>query len=285
MLALHACEEIGPSIDFSIPQEGEYDTVYNVPVPAPQPKKVLVEDYTGVQCPNCPAAATLLKNYDDAHPDKIVVVGLHSGSLTTPIENESKHDFRNNDVQSMIINYLGGNVSSKPAAAIDRTPLSGTIFSSNINEWTGFIDQRAALSSPVNISLESHYDTATQKVTVKVKITYTQEVTKQQNLSVWVTESNIVDAQINQTQHIPDYVHNHVFRDFITPISGASFLMEYATKTPGLVYERQFIYEPKFLKDAALDEWNLDNCTIIAVVHNNEQGDVQVSQVADVHLK
>ena len=52
---MNGCKEIGPAIDFTRPVEGEYDTSYTISsIPAADPKKVFVEEYTGVECPNCP---------------------------------------------------------------------------------------------------------------------------------------------------------------------------------------------------------------------------------------
>jgi len=288
---LNACKEIGPAIDFSTEEvdtlfkERAYDTSYTESVPAPQNKKMLVEEYTGVQCPNCPAGATILKNYDVANPEKIVIVALHSGSLTDPIPNKSKYNFSNDEVQNMINNYLGGNVNAKPAASIDRIPQGNGLFIVNKSQWTTAIAQRSSTTSPVNLTVTSKYDSAFKKVVVKVKVVYTQQVTTKQNISLWVLESNIIDAQYDGTITIDNYEHNHVFRDFITPVSGSAILSSMSQKAPGLVYERQFIYSPKYLSDASLDKWNLDNCKIVAVVHNDEQGDKSVAQVMEVDLK
>jgi len=286
-LLIGSCKEIGPAIDLKPKDVNDFDTTYTETVPAPQAKKILIEEYTGVQCPNCPAGAQVLRTYDEAHPDKIVIVALHSGALTNPIPGESKYHFANADVQNMVNNYLGGNTPPKPAVSIDRIDRgAGTgVFIVNKNEWGNAIDQRSSATTPVNISLTSSYDSTLQKVIINVKMVYTQQVSKKQNLSLWVIEDGIVDVQLNESDHIPDYVHNHVFRDFITPVSGTRILDSITTKTPGLVLERRLVYTPKFLTDVTLDKWNLNNCRIVAVVHNDEQGDKEVSQVAEVNLK
>ena len=74
------------------------------------------------------------------------------------------------------------------------------------------------------------------------------------------------------------YVHNHVFRDFLTPSIGASILSDLLSKEPGQVYERTFIYKVN-------SSWNINNCRIVAFVHNNEQDDKSVVQVAEADLK
>jgi hypothetical protein len=281
---INACKEVGPSIDLTPVvvdtsfHERAFDTTYTEAVPAADPKKVLVEEYTGVQCTNCPDGAQILKTYEESHPGRIVIAGLHAGSLTDPVEGESKYDFRNSDVLNMINSYFGEN-PPKPAAAIDRVKQEGAYFITTRVAWASYIDQRAATTPPVNIDVTSRYDSAHNKVVIKVKVVYTASVSIKQHLSVWVLEDNLVDVQLYPDHHDPNYVHNHVFRDFITPTIGASILDTLDTKSPGRVYERTFIYTPKS------SEWNLDNCRIVAFVHNSESADKAVAQVAEVKVK
>jgi hypothetical protein len=281
---INACKEVGPSIDLTPVvvdtsfHERAFDTTYTEAVPAADPKKVLVEEYTGVQCVNCPDGAQILKSYDSTHPNKIVVVGLHGGYLAEPIEGESKYDFRNEDVTNLMNSYFG-NPPPQPAAAIDRVKGPDGYFNTTRVTWASFIDQRSALTPPVNVDLTSKYDSAHNKVVIKVKVAYTASISVKQHLSVWLLEDNLVDVQVYPDHHDPNYVHNHVLRDFITPVIGASILDTIAVKEPGRVYERTFIYTPKKA------EWNLDNCRIVAFVHNSESGDKAVAQVAEVKVK
>ena len=47
-------------------------------------KKVLVEDFTGYKCTNCPAAATELHNIEEFYPDKVIGIAIHAGSFAKP---------------------------------------------------------------------------------------------------------------------------------------------------------------------------------------------------------
>lgn len=287
LFLMNACKEIGPAIDFTPDivdtsfSERAFDTAYAETPEAPDSKTVLVEEYTGVQCPNCPEGTLILSNYQDAHPGKMIAVALHGGKLAAPINNShgtSRYDFRNQDVMNLMNSYFGG-LPPQPAAAIDRIKMNGEYFNTSRSQWAGIITQEATQPAPVNIDLTSRYDTAYNKVVVKVKVSYTLTVSAKQSLSVWLMEDGIVDMQLNQTAYIPDYIHNHVFRDFLTQtISGSSFLDTVSVKMPGQVYERTFVYTPRS------SQWVLENCKIVAFVHNNEQGDKAVVQAAEADL-
>jgi hypothetical protein len=284
LFGINACKEVGPSIDLTPVivdtsfHERAFDTTYTEAVPGADRKKVLVEEYTGVQCTNCPDAAEVLKNYDINHPNKIVVVGLHGGKLAEPVLNESKYDFRTEEVSNLMNSYFGEK-PPQPAAAIDRIKEGDGYFNNDRLSWASVIDQRSATTSPVNITLNSRYDSAYNKIVIKVKLVYTASVSLKQHLSVWIMEDSLIDVQLFVDHHDPNYVHNHVLRDFITPVIGASVLDTVSVKEPGRVYERTFIYTPKKA------EWNLDNCKIVAFVHNSESGDKTVAQVAEVKVK
>ena len=274
---LTACEEIGPAIDFTGKQV--YDTSYTESPQAAVPRTVLVEEFTGVQCTNCPDAASLLKSYEASHPGRIIVAGIHAGSLTAPINDGivSRYDFRIPDGLTLMNSYFG-ELPPKPAAGFDRVPIDGVIFDVNRSAWNEYMDNRAAVPSPVKIEMESDYDSEKKEAFLRVKVSYTAKVEANQSLSVWILEDKIIDAQLFPAHKDQNYEHNHVLRQFLTPVMGASFLDAVATKMPGQVYERTFIYPVS-------DAWNTDNLRVIAFVHNNEPGDKAVAQVAEVHLK
>ena len=46
-------------------------------------RKVLVEDYTGHKCGNCPAAALKLLHLDTTYEDKVIPLAVHAGFFAT----------------------------------------------------------------------------------------------------------------------------------------------------------------------------------------------------------
>ena len=50
--------------------------------PEPKVQKyVLLEDYTGVKCVNCPAAGEFALQLQEQYHHKVIVLGVHAGSL------------------------------------------------------------------------------------------------------------------------------------------------------------------------------------------------------------
>jgi hypothetical protein len=283
LVTIQSCKEIGPFVDMSSAVAS--DTTYTVDAGGvtPELRRVLVEEATGVKCPNCPAGAEALKAQEDAHPGRLIIVALHAGFLTTPLDS-SKYDFRTTFSKD-IMEALGGE-PSKPAASFDRD-LQSTGYFVDRNVWGNVITDRLAAASPVKMQLTSSYDDVKKEAVINIKVTYTQEVAKQQNLTVLITESGMVDPQDDNRKpppYVKDYVHNHVLRDMLTPVTGSGMIDTIAVKKVGRVYERTFIYK---LPENAFEypEWNPANLSVIAFVHNNEPSDKEVAQAVEAHLK
>lgn len=255
------------------------DTNYVTTVESKDVRKVLVEEATGVKCPNCPAGAEVLKQAEEANPGRVIVVGLHGGSLTSPIQGESQYDFRTDYALNLIVSYLGGD-PNKPAAVFDRTIQGTTYFVDARGTWINIIDQRLTKASPLNLDITSTYNADSNDFIITVKGAYTASTSKKQNLTIMITEDSIIDAQDDGTQVIKDYVHMHVLRDMITPLTGNPILSDLSSIEEGRVFIKSFRYKIPEGKD-----WNVDNLNVIAFVHNNEGADKEVHQAEEVKLK
>ena len=47
-------------------------------------KKVLIEDFTGFKCANCPDASSELHKIEEIYPDKVIGIAIHAGSFAEP---------------------------------------------------------------------------------------------------------------------------------------------------------------------------------------------------------
>jgi hypothetical protein len=288
IIFLVSCEERGPLIDFT---EKSGENTFVLPTPdTPQMRNVLIEEVTGVKCPNCPAGAKMLKDLDTTNGDRLVIIALHSHNLADPIvgtTHDSKYDFRVNALLDHYKFFANGE-PSKPAAIINRTPDGADYFVVNRNKWPDMINTALQQASPVRLSMTSSYNPEMREDTIRVRVSYTSAVSKAQSLGIAIVEDHIIDPQYDGTAVVEHYEHEHVFRDYVTAFYGTSFLDTLATKEAGRVYERTFIY--KVPERAFGDEkfrWNLDNCKLIAYVFNNENQakDYQVSQAIEIPLK
>ncbi len=256
-LILSSCKEVGPDITLKNNKNVVADTTYiESPVALPEQKNVVIEEFTGVRCPNCPQGHQIITAIKAANAGRIVAVSLHPiNSLGAPYS-FSAQDFRSQKAQDLF-DYLG-QIGLEPAAGIDRVKFaSETAILLEKSKWTNYVNQQMAIAAPVNVLLETNYDSVTRLLTVAVELHYTQTVTEENRLTVALTESNIVTAQLNGSVIDTFYTHKDIMRDFLTALTGDA---HNTTTEAGRVIRKTY--------QRTLDPlWKPENMHVAAYVH------------------
>lgn len=276
VVMLTACEEKGPIIDFGTSEKAE-DSTYVGAVAAAQPKKILVEEFTGATCPNCPDAQALLTNMDAQNPDRLAIMAIHvmNNPQTKPVK-DSKYDFRTQDGTDIGTTFFTS-INNLPSAGLDRVKNTKQERLMQKNDWAGALVDRLKIAPSVNMDMKSSYDATSRNASIEVKITYNKAMQGQQFLSLAVVEDDMVDKQDSTGVIIDQYRFKHVLRDYVTPVSGVTFLQDIAQKEAGRVYIRRFTYKVS-------DAWVPENCHLIAFVHQNNGEDKEVLQAVTSHV-
>lgn len=276
LFCLAGCEETCPGIDFSVPIVSDTVSVPFDATLATQQRNVLLEDFTGVRCVNCPdghlIAASILNSYPQG---RVVVVAEHDtlGLLTGPYP-FGHFDFRTTEAKD-IISLLGG-ISSKPIGAIDRKIFTGeTTIPVGRQKWPGYVAADIALSVPkVQMKIESQYNDATRVLSLGVILQYAESISGNNNLSIMLTESGMVEPQLDQTGIDTFYVHNHVLRDMISSSTGLPIK---GNKSPG--HATKYVMPDYTIPSS----WNADSVHIVTFVTDTDS--LNVLQVIDKTLK
>lgn len=254
-----ACtKEIGPAIDFSKVQAK--DTFYMAPVENAQLKNVLIEEFTGVKCPNCPDGHNIVATIQNVNPSRVIAIGYYpfGQAQTEPLKDLTKADFRIADATEL--STLLGGIQFLPIAAVDRKMFGGAILTAR-TLWSSNVQARLSVATPINMQLSVNYDDASREAIIKTTLKYTSALSTKHNISLAIYENNLVDAQEYPTYIDSSYTFKHVLRDVITPVGGASVLDSLTTKAAGLVFEKTILY-------TLPAKWNPSNCKIVAFVHD-----------------
>jgi hypothetical protein len=272
-----ACEEEGPYINFEpeVIDTSLLDTTYICASSVvPDPKNVLIEEFTGARCPNCPNAAAKLHDIQLANPGRVYGIAMHLNGIPFCIPHDIEKDYRTVD-GTQIHSLLGGG-ASLPIGTVDRVHYSGeTNLLVEYDVWNNYVDQRLALSSPVNIELNATpHKMDSNALVINVKLQFTTNVSDKQYLTVALLESNLVSPQTLPNSSIDSFfVNNHILRDVITNPAG-DLLMDSPEK------DRVFVKEFKLNMD---DNYVVENCSVIVFVHQSGS-DFDVHQVEEIHL-
>jgi hypothetical protein len=272
------CKENNPPLDFG--GKSIADTTYVLAtVPLAQTHNVLVEEFTGQSCSNCPTAHEALETEVINSGHHVNVIGLY---IYGPIQGKpvagSVHDFRDSTAyQINSVFYEGKN--SLPSGGVDRVPVGGSRSLAQ-TQWSGAIANRLAVPSDMNIEITTLPDLVTNLDTIIVKVTYTKQVDIPQNLSIAIVEDSMIDKQEKGLTHIDEYDFVNVFRGLVTPAPNGSEL-NMTAKAPGTVFQKVYVYKPKNKTPAII----LKNCRVIAFVHSPGPTDYQVFQSMQAPLR
>lgn len=260
----YACDKIeGPYIDENsyIPvmvefEELDFGSVY---------RKVLIEDYTGHTCVNCPTGHAKLDELHGIYGDTLVAIGVHAGNFAVPTVNMPANFAT--EVGNQWCNDF--EVQAFPSAIVNRVKY-GSYFFSPVGSWNNAIMQvdRSKLYAAIQL-LPSGDDS---RMIANAKVTIMEDITDPVQLNVLLIEDGIVAPQLTATGVVPDYVHNHVLRASFNGPYGKQ-LTDNGMVENGKAYTRAY----------ALDwnpQWKRENCSLVAILLNmNTKEVLQVEKI------
>ena len=163
-------------------------------------RKVLLEDYTGHTCPNCPRAAEAADALIAAHPNNLIVIANHvSKTFAAPNPDPDgltyREDFRNDASTAWDSGPGGMGMSSAglPQGTVNRTGIPN--FPQAYTNWSNLVN--SALSKPqvAKLDITTYYDTINRYLSTAIKTTFKTALPNDVNLIIVLTQDNIVADQ------------------------------------------------------------------------------------------
>ena len=225
-------------------------------------RAVLIEDYTGQYCVNCPRATEEIERLIEQYGDSIVIaVAIHSGPFG---KSKGEPSPLYTEVGDMYFNTWG--MSAQPIGLIDRlfgsTPFSYT-------DWAGGVNYEVAIEPPVSFLTDIDYDSETRDAAIEVQTIGLDSALVSGKLQVWLVEDSIDSFQLmpdgSREEH---YNHMHVFRASVNDPWGDALSVSH-----GQVAVKN--YELKL--DPA---WVPEHCSVVTFLYD----DSGVHQVAKKRL-
>lgn len=174
-------------------------------------KNVLVLEYTGQRCVNCPSAAEQIAHLQRGASGKHVIsVAVHGGHLAESGE-QSALGLANSDSEWLT-----------QQAGVEGWPM-GSIDGGNLQlppAWGTSVAQQLAEEAKASLQVVALYDSTTRQVQAEVTATTT--------LADCALHVYLVEDSIPSLQYLPsgkrslDYVHRHVLRQILTPREGVA---------------------------------------------------------------
>ena len=211
-------------------------------------RAVLVEDFTGQRCINCPNAAEEIERLQQQYGEEnVVAVSIHSGPLA--VYPSGQVTGLRTALGDTYYDYW--KVEAEPSGLINRK--GGVVFQ---NQWQALVFQE--LQQPTQQSITIACEKVTPaKANITIDVSTSTDV--KAKLQVWLTEDSIVAPQMMPDGTMnADYIHHHVLRVSANGDWGDDIALN---KGKSQTYPYTMTLSP---------EWDADHLYIVAFIYNDE---------------
>lgn len=283
VLGLSGCDKLEP------PYYTAPDIIDTAACPVPEfpeltthTKRVLLEDYTGHTCPNCPAAGKIAHILHDQYPDQLVIMAVHVGWFARPypapgVDSVFYHDFRTSAGDDWNLFFKNEN-AGLPNGLLNRQKVDDKYVIQK-DQWGGVIASTLKLEPKMDLQLIVDYNEVDRKICVHTKTWFLETLDLNLKLEAVIIEDSIIAAQKNDDPTIgtvgiiEDYVHMHVMRGAINGAWGSTIAEKGVANPSTLVKTLQ-----STLPAASVPK----NCHIIAFISDADSK--EILQVTETKL-
>ena len=282
---LSSCEVVEGPYQNEINSNGSSETVL---------QKILIEDFTGHTCRNCPEAAIELKSIKELYPNQVIGIALHVGNafaIPYPPNSSNKYltDFRTKWGEE-IDNYFGVSSVGLPKGMINRKDEEPK----SKDDW-GNVAYEMINNSPLFDIDISASPFVFGNCDIEVLVKALENLNGEYNIVIAITEDSIVDWQKNDSYDDSVYVHNNVLRAIINNTWGENLKSSnnYTTNEEiNLSYSisisslEQFNINHStnelFMGNGNTGAWDTNKLNIVAYIYNVDNK--EIIQVEELHL-
>ena len=245
LLLLAACDHI------------DNDERYIYEKPAAVKRAVLIEDFTGQGCVNCPKATEVVTQLEEQYPDGVIAVAIHCGPFARSATG-ARYPLATSEGDAY---YQHWNFDRQPIGMVNRQGLS------DYTDWATQVHDLVTLTAPLTIAVQAKADPDTRRLSVTTTIMAIDGNTSG-NLQLWLVEDGIVSAQFMPDHTVNRaYVHNHVLRQAINGNWGEPLTLDEG--------DTRTAYHTITLAEG----WDVEHLRVVAFAYN-DTGVLQAAQTS-----
>lgn len=284
LIAWTACDKIEDPL--KVVDQRDYplnpdDTLFFIDSVYVQTKQVLLEDFTGHKCVNCPKAAKMLHDMMVANDPKLVSYTVHAGNFAVPAPGTAFSTDLRSPLSERLFTEFG--IFANPIAMINRVEYNGLrqVFT---DSWNTVVMQELQKPNSANLKLKNVYFPKLSIVVIDVEVEFLANLDGQYNLVVYIVEDGIVSPQLNNDPTIgPDtlmnFVHHNVLRGAVNAAYGDPVNVS-GNIIAGDKFSKSYTFQVN-------PDWATANCNIIAYIGKNDNtlNLIDIIQVAELGIK
>ena len=244
-------------------------------------KKVLLEDYTGHTCGNCPRAAEQTELLIETYCDHIIPVSVHVGFFAEPwTSGKYTYDFRTTTGNTWDETF-GNSSAGLPNGMLNRKDYNGTKILA-YESWAAALEIILEEPPTIDIDISNNYDETSRELKTSIKVNFLKNSSEHLKLTVLIAEDSIINWQKDYdyedledpgNTNIENYVHRHVLRDAINGAWGETISND---GKQGDAINKSLTYNMK-------SEWFAKHCSVIAYVYIAETNEIVQAEITSLY--
>lgn len=230
-------------------------------------RKILLEDYTGHKCGNCPAAAAELQKLKSLYCDHIIPLSVHVGFFAQPaLSGKYSTDFRTTTGNELNL-FFKNDAAGLPNGMINRSEFNGNPIISP-SGWSSAVVKLLDKSPEAVLEIAPNFNVNTRQLSVDVSTVFLASLSGEHYLSVYLVEDSIIGWQTDYSKDpvdVQNYMHRHVLRASLNGTWGD--LIASGKIVQGTSISRNY----SFLLH---DNYKVQHCSVVAFVYFAENKEI-----------
>lgn len=230
--------------------------------------KVMIEDYTGHGCVNCPQAAVTAEELQAVYGGQVVIMSVHAGWFATPNygNNPLFADDFTTEAGDTWDTYFGISLAGNPNGMVNRVPTGGN-YILGPGSWGTAVAALVGQPAYATLAIKTEYNPTNRVLNIETKTKFIKEVLGEFMLTVCITEDSLVAAQANNDANIgpvpidSSYVNNHVLRGTVNGTWGE--LISDSEIVTGFDYVNTY-------QITLESDWVPKQCHVVAFIADNQ---------------
>ena len=250
-------------------------------------KNILIEDFTGHLCQNCPDAARELEAIHDLYGSQIIGLALHVGSTFArpyPLSQPKfTYDFRTKWGEELD-GFFNISDAGLPKGMINRIDYPGD-HRKNKGQWLASVQQELDKEVVFGLNITSSFDGNNSIIDISTDAL--KDISGDYKLVVCLTENEITNWQKDGVIEDENYIHNHVLRSLITSAwgddvslstnisNGENYTHNYSVNLADLEnFNIDYSNNTLFQGNGESGGWNQNNISILAYIYDNSNYEI-----------
>ncbi len=250
-------------------------------------KSILLEDYTGFKCTNCPDAHEVAQDIRDTYGDQVKIMALHVTDVFaaptdgTVYPDPFSQDFRT-EAGEIYVSQFG--VFALPSGLINRNSSNG-FYTIPFASWETEIDARINEMADIRMDIFSaHYSEDTLKVNFDIE--FLEALDGDYYVTINLVENELTSAQYTTGEVEYDYLQKDVFRGTLNGVYGELVNSDPQDMDLHIVEGNYFLPGNSIDPNTPNPDIEIEDCHIIIYVYKSDfdNGIFDIYQVASAEV-